>query len=236
MGLFDRPWSELSDFLAALPEVREHRADERTAWPAGTELLLAENTAVELGNPAIGSLFLLLWSDRRSVADGRITLVGNDLEPGGPAALPFGVVLRVAVAGTDDYELSKRLKDAVFGLRLSGFTMRSLPSRQTMWCRVSRTAMAQGFSLVALGGAWLGRLAELSFVRGAEIHFFIGDAAPLRALRPAAEECAAITAALYKMNEEHDFDCTSCAYREICERVEELKALRRKIMRKGGLS
>jgi len=229
VGLFDAPWKKLSDFFAALADVRELRTDDQAEWPVGSELVLAENTAVELGNPAVGSLFLLLWSDRLPVADGRLFLQGGELAAGGPADRPFGAVLRVAVTEADDYEISKDLRDTVFGMRLRGFTMRSLPSRQTMWCRISKKAMAEGFSLAMLGATWLRRLRELPFVRGAELHFFGGDAAPIRALRPLTEECAAITAALYKMNEEHDFDCTRCDYREICDRIVELQALRRKI-------
>ena len=63
-------------------------------------IILRGDTFVELGNPEPGSCAFLLWTDNPSlVRDGKITLIGPDIQESPGASLPFAQVLMVGGTG-----------------------------------------------------------------------------------------------------------------------------------------
>lgn len=226
MGLLDKPYRDAAAFrdqaVSALG-ARVAAADQQSDWPEGERLVFADEVALELGSPGVGSVFALLWSDTEAVVDGRVTLLGPDVGEGSKA---LRQLFFVRAAPGDDYQLGCALKDAVFDTRLAGVTVRAMPSRQTMWLRVSRDAVRDGFSLVQWGAEVIWRLRDVPGVMAAEALFVTGDAADVRALDHAAAEAGRLVAAMNKMNEEMDFDCTSCEYWDVCATVEQLKKQR----------
>lgn len=196
-------------------------------WPRGSSLVLEEDTACELGNPSLASVSMLLSSD--AVEDGAITLVGPDIAEREERRLPFGQVVMVSGSFADQYESFRELRDAVYDTRLRGLSVRTLPSRQSIWCRVSRQAADDGLTFADLGAALIEGLKRLPGVEGAEVLFVTASPEDVRALAPAAAGVQRVVDAMMKMYEEDNFDCDTCEYREVCDTVMDLKQIRKKL-------
>jgi len=301
MGLFDGPLKELENFLSEKQKqglVKELSASARKKWPSESSLILEEDAALELGNPSIGSLSFLVWSedpekkarqktlspsreragrggssnisnpsnpyqkrlkspsplsppvqggeirvgekdrfpatmDEQAKTQDRILLIGPDLKEVRQKSIPFGQIVRVWGKFRDEYECFRELREAVLDTRLKGFMVRALPSQQTVWCRVNQLALDQDFSLAHLGAALLQSLKKINFVSSAEIIFVTSGKSDLEKLKQAGEETEGITGALMKMGEEKSFDCSSCDYQEVCDKIEELKMIKKKLQKKA---
>lgn len=226
MGLFDDPISQVRAFLNRQSIDRVDAADV-DPWPVGASLILQEDTALELGNPGIGSISILAWTDSKSVCDGVISRIGPDLDKMEKPSVALAQVLLVAGAPEEPLAGYQDLRDAVLDTRLEGFMTRSLPSRQTVWCRVGHQARDRGFRLAHLGAALIGALRTVPFVTKAEAIFVTADTASVAELKPAADLVGRIVGAMRKMSEEPRHDCESCEYWDVCKTVEELQKLRK---------
>lgn len=239
MAFFDEQLSAIRSFLRewnADGVAREFRAGERPPWPSGPSLVLEEDTALELGNPSIASLSLLLWSEGGDVDDGRITLVGPDVAEARERSMPFAQVVIAGGTFSDEYGSYREIRDAVYDTRLTGFSVRAMPSRQSMWCRVGLEAAAGGFSLVDLGTALIKALSAVEEVSAAEVFFVTSSAQEVRRLAPAAAGAQRLVDAMMKMYQEQTYDCDTCEYQDVCDTVMDLKEIRKKLerQRKGN--
>ncbi|MBU4241164.1 MAG: hypothetical protein KKE43_06660 [Actinobacteria bacterium] len=231
MGLFDEQVEEVGRFLACMRDRGDLRELEARGerWPSGSSLLLAEDTAMELGNPSVASLSFVVWGDPARVRDGVVSLVGPDIAEVRSDSVPFAQVLIVSGEFTDEYESYRDLREAIYDTLLDGFTVRTMPSRQSVWCRVSREAMDKGFSLGDLGAAMTRNLKAVEPVSGAEALFVTSSTADVEKLAPAASGARRIVEALMKMYEEENFDCETCEYKDVCDEVMDLKKIREKL-------
>src|SRR5512136_1483065 len=106
MALFDPYFALIRDFEDDLRikgrVVRVWSADLRQIEDKSESenkppLILKEDTAVELGGPATAGTTFLLWTDDVSlVSDGKVTLIGPDINETTANVLPFGQVMLVA--------------------------------------------------------------------------------------------------------------------------------------------
>lgn len=234
VGLFDEQLEEIQIFYQAKENegaLRAFAAEEPPSWPEGQSLILEDDTALELGNPRIASLSFLVWSEGNGVEDGRVSLVGPDIGDAGGGSVPFAQVVMATGEFTDQYECFRDVREAVYDTRLEGFSVRTMPSRQTIWCRVGKEAMEDGLSLVDLGSALVESLKEVEFVSGAEVLFVTSSAEDVEELAPAAEGAQRKINAMMKMYEERNFDCETCEYRDVCDNVIELKKMKKQLER-----
>jgi CO dehydrogenase/acetyl-CoA synthase beta subunit len=240
MGLFDEPLAEIVSWREerrAEGQLREFPHDPAAAWPEQVSLVLKDDTALELGATGRASLSLLLWTEREGLLrEDSVCLIGPDLPQESADAVPFAQLVLVRGGFPDEYDAYRDLRDVVYDTRAAGISTRIWPDRSQIWCRVSRQAMRDGFTLVKYGNSLLGRLRETEAVRGAEIVFITGDQASLDRLRPAAEKAQDTVEALIKMYEEMNFDCETCEYVEVCEEVVELKQIRERLKEERGAS
>ncbi|MDP8257476.1 MAG: hypothetical protein P9M14_17155 [Candidatus Alcyoniella australis] len=232
MGLFDEQLTTLRSLvrdIEAASQIQTFNQEQCPTWPRGSSLVLEEDTALELGNPSLGSLMLLLWSeDPAAVDNGRVTLIGPDVDQLERSSA-FCQVLIVAGRFDEPYERYRDLRDAVYNTRLDGLMVRSVASRQTAWCRISHDALKRGMTLPIIGAELLRSLSELEFVDAAETLLITAGKETIEKLRPLADMLGNIVGALIKMHEEPLLQCDSCDYREICEGVAELKRIRREL-------
>jgi len=231
LGLFDEQVAAVERFLAeerSAGNVREFRAGSRPAWPSEQSLVLEDDTAIELGNPRIASLSSLVWSEG-PVEDGRISLVGPDVSEMDERGVPFAQVVIAGGKFTDVYESYRDVREAIYDTVLEGFMVRTMPSRQSIWCRISREAVSGGFSLEDLGDALIWNLKTVEPVTGAEVLFVTSSVADVERLAPAASGARRVIEALMKMYEEKNFDCETCEYRDVCDEVMDLKKIRERL-------
>jgi len=232
VGLFDAQINELRASIDAWQEAGRLVTFDLAGlrdWPRGETLVLEEDCGLELGNPSTASITFLMWADP-GVVDGRkVRLVGPDAGDAGGGTIPFAQVIVAGGEFADEYEAFRDLRDTVYDVRLEGFMPRSLPSRQTTWCRVSNAALAGGFSLGHLGAALVDDIMELDNVSGAEVLFVTGSVIEVNSLSGTAAGARRVVDALMKMYTEKNFDCTTCEYKDVCDSVMELKDIRRKL-------
>jgi CO dehydrogenase/acetyl-CoA synthase beta subunit len=232
MGLFDQPLVEIRDYIDG--KYGDGSAKELPFTPVipraeGAQVILSEDTGLELGNPGMASRSLLLWDSGDSVRDGRITLVGPDFPAATSSNLPFAQVLMVGGDFSDEYDCYRDLRDATYNVRLRGFMTRVFPGRQSIWCRVSKEALAGGFSAQVLGSSLIQALKKLEFVRSVEVLFVTSSREEVEELSGPADKVLDIVEALIKMYEEMNFDCEECEYVDVCDEVVELRQIRDKL-------
>ena len=232
MGLFDEQLIEIRRLMSGMRDeegLREFDALSREPWPLGRSLVLEEDTGLELGNPRIASLSTLLWTEDGDVADGRVTLAGPDIGEAQDNSLPFGQVLIVRGEFANEYDSYRDVRDAVYDTHLEGFSVRTMPSRQTIWCRASTDAVGSGLSLADLGAAFIEALKSVPGVSAAEAFFVTSSASDVARLSPAATGAQRLVDAMMKMYQEQNFDCETCEYADVCDTVMDLKKIRKKL-------
>jgi CO dehydrogenase/acetyl-CoA synthase beta subunit len=241
MALFDRSLAEIRAFLASA-RARRHSplpSSEVESWTAGPgpQVVLAEEVGLELGSASGASLSLILWQTTPGLDDGRITLVGPDLSEASGRQLAFAQLVLVQLAsdpGDDAYERYRQLRDAVFQLRLRGLMYRVLPSRQSIWCRVSRETLAGGLDARVLGSALLSRVQALHFVEAAQV-VLVTSPEGVAELARAGSLALDTVEALVRMQDQAAMDCESCEHQQTCDVVDELRELHARLVagRKG---
>ncbi len=229
MSIFDRQVEELEKFFKTqfqTGRLRKLTHNAELGWSKKEELILSQDCALEIGNPSIGSLLLILWTEKPFGEDS-IWLLGSDISELKKGA-PFAQIILVSGEFPDHYDCYCQLRDAVYQTYLAGLMIRLIPSRQKIWLRLNQWALDKGFSLAHLGSALIRSLKSLEFVHWVKIVFITDE--NFRPLLDIGEEIKKITNALIKMNEELSLDCNTCEYRDICESISELKRIREKLL------
>lgn len=211
---------------------------------AGTpEVILASDTAIELGHPTMESLvFPLMTSVPGLVRHGRLTTVGPGFActgrpgktGGSTVRLPLGQVVALEVEAEnppDPFDVD----NLQFLLhRLPGYMVRSVPGR--LWVRIGKEALSRGLSVEVVAQAlMLSFLNECPTVRGVEVLWVTSCVDDIRSLRPLENE-ASILAGKHKklvltQNGEvecPDLDCDHCEARDVCDALRDIIVLRRR--------
>ena len=204
-----------------------------TNWPVSKNrnLVLAQDTAVELGDPKSASTSFLLWTnDCRSLRHNRITVVGPDIPNITAKQSSFGKI--VIIGGEDfneenSYDRYRALELVRYDLHLKGYMMRGVSQYQREWSRISHEAIANNFSFRTLGEALIGKFLELDFVRSVEVIFITASREDVLEMQSVSDRVLRIIRAMNKMAEEISFDCDTCEYTDVCNEVAELRAMRR---------
>lgn len=236
MGLFDQPYRELAKFIdekKKAGEAKEFFVDDLPTWPDEPSLVLQEEAAMELGKPGVGSFLFFLWTDSEKVANGRVTLVGPDVQEVKTKELPVGQVILVGADFTDEYEFYSEIRDAIYQTQPAGFMIRTLPSQQSLWCRLSRDAYEKGFTLPIWAASIIRNVRQIEYVKAVET-FCVTTKADLGQLERSAFETGRIVGAMMKMVEEMDFDCENCDYQSVCDAIRELRVIRRRMQEGQG--
>ena len=239
MELFTDTISAVRTFVNQAPGKKSWAAEKKSSWAegGGRNIVLREDLGLELGSPQKESLSCLLWThDLASIENGRITLMGPDFTESMGESLPFGKVVLAGVEGfTEDnaYDLHKDLDFLRYSINLKGFMMRSVSQYMREWCRISSTAIRDGFSARTLGSALINLFLEKPFVKAAEVIYLTSSPEDVIRLREVTSGAEKIIAAMNKMASEMDFECESCDYQEVCDDASQLKAMRDRLMKKS---
>ncbi|MCX6007586.1 MAG: hypothetical protein NTZ34_10085, partial [Chloroflexi bacterium] len=117
---------------------------------SGAETILRGDTFLELGNPATSSCAFILWTENSGlIKDGRVTLIGPDIQESEGQNLPFGQVLMLGGEELDEKEHESLELSSHVGNKIRGYMVRSM--RQNLWARVSNKAAQNGFCFEILG-------------------------------------------------------------------------------------
>ncbi|MFH0998315.1 MAG: hypothetical protein V1844_22855 [Pseudomonadota bacterium] len=235
MGLFDKYADEITAYLARKQgegKVSEYIHPGGSSWPLSKNrnLVLKQDTAIELGNPKDASTSFQIWcTEPDSVKNRRISLVGPDLPQIKSNQISFGKI--ILVGGNDFneencYERYRSLELVRYDIHLKGYMMRGASQYQREWSRISKEAMDNGFSLKILGGALIDKFLELDFVRSVEVIFITAGRHDVLEMKAVSDNVMKVIGAMNKMTSELSFDCESCEFTDVCSDVSELRAMR----------
>lgn len=226
--------NDLRAFVTGRSGVTDRMYDSAVSWPSGKgrNVVLKQETAVELGSPQEESVSFVLWvNNTDSVHDGRITIIGPDLrdiQEHTGISLSFGRVVVVGVHGFDQensYARYRQMELLRYEIDLKGYMMRAVVQNHREWSRISRDAIDQGFSFHVLGSELIKRFKEKDYVRAAEVVFMIADKQGVLALRHVLSGAMRIADTMDKMAGGLAYVCTTCDYKEVCDETQELRVI-----------
>ena len=237
MNLFDDTIQKLRAFLGEKKDAGELReiGTGETLWPPGERgnIVLASDTGVELGNPRSESASFMIWTGKEDqVQDGRINLIGPDINESKGGSLPFGKAVIFGVRGMDEnncYERHRQMDMARYNLNLKGYMMRAVSQYMREWSRVSNEAVEKGFSFAVLAGALSSIYKAIDFVDSVEYIFVTSSSEDVKLMAEKGARVERLIGAMNKMATEMAFDCGSCDYTDICSEVEGLRNMRGKL-------
>ena len=202
---------------------------------ANPGIILRSDTYAELGNPTEGSMACILWTEDPSlIRDGKITLIGPDVSKEEGASRPFGQVLMVAGKNLNNESQEKIEEYQHISDHLEGYMVRS--SAQNIWGRVSKGAIAKGFSLETLGKALLITMkANISDIEAMEVLFVTSSKEDVKFLGDLAENVNTIRKSIIKevwkergYDLDCDLDCNSCDNKVTCDDIRDMILTRKK--------
>lgn len=239
MELFTQSIDAVRAFVSARPDSRSWIESPSLQWPSGRgrNIVLKEDMGLELGSPEQDSVSCLLWTGgHQCIIDGRITLIGPDFPESTGRSLPFGKVVLAEVKGIDEDNVYDRHRDMDFlryELDLRGFMMRAVSQHMKEWCRVSREALALGFSAGILGSSLIRLFRGRPYVHAVEVICVTSSTDDIVRLREITAPAAKIIAAMNKMAVEMDFDCTTCDYQDVCDEADGLRGMRERLVNRA---
>jgi CO dehydrogenase/acetyl-CoA synthase beta subunit len=242
MEFFSKYHDEITAFLdrkRGEGNVSEFFHQGGSHWPESKNrnLVLGQDTAVELGNPRDASTSFLLWNnDHQKVKNHRISVVGPDLTQITEKQASFGKIVIVGGEGFNEensYERYRALEQVRYDIHLKGYMMRGASQYQREWSRVSKEAVQNGFSFRILGGALIEKYLELDFVRSVEVIFITAGREDVLEMKTVSDQVMRIIGAMNKMAEEISFDCDTCEYTDVCSDVAELRSMRKSHGKRG---
>lgn len=233
MELFEHVFSDIRNYVQSKKSVSFSVTGRENDWPggAGRNVVLAEDMAVELGSPQKDSSSSLLWTEHPDlVVDGRITLIGPDIQSGSGSSLPFGKVALVGVTGFNEdntYDRYKNMESVRYSLDLKGYMIRATSQYQREWSRISKEAVQKGFSFNVLGSALRNEYLKKDYVRAVEFIFVTSNTEDVRELKEITKNVGRTINALDKMLNEMEADCDECEYNDVCDEVGEIRKMKK---------
>ena len=199
------------------------------------EVIIGGDVFAELGHPGVESCaMLLLTGDAGLVRNGRITLVGPDVDEmkhGERRAFAQVVMLAVAPDGEPD---PFALDNAQYLMhRLPGYMVRTVPGR--LWARVSVSGRSAGLSLRTVGSALVAAYGEdFPDTAAAEVLFVTSGDEDVRAIAPVATEAEILAGRHKKLIlgadgdvECEDLNCDACDQKPVCDNLRDVVIKRR---------
>ncbi|MBM3131792.1 MAG: hypothetical protein FJZ95_02005 [Chloroflexi bacterium] len=197
-------------------------------------IILRSDMYAELGNPAAGSIGFVVWTENPSlIRDGRIVLVGPDVPQMQGGSYPFGQILMVG-----GRNLNKESQEIIEGHRhvsddLEGYMVRSLS--HNVWGRVSRDAVAKGFTMETLGRAlMIAMKGDMPEVEAMEVVFITSSKEDITQLDPIASSVKGLREAIIKevwkergYELDCNVDCSSCDSRVTCDDIKQMVLARK---------
>ena len=232
----DRPFKEKS-VIGDIEHITQFLfADD--ASRKGSTIVLKSDTFLELGNPAVGSHAMTLYTDNPSlINDGRITLIGPDIQEASSAVLPYGQVIMAGGEKLEDQDYNPLLLSQNVSDKIQGYMVKSTP--ENIWSRISYGAAHKGFNFDVLGTALLRKIKdELPKVQSVEILFVTSGKDDILVLNrvgvPVREAAQKIKKKIWK---DRGVDisacrpgghCGACENKSVCDNIRKIMSERRK--------
>jgi len=205
-------------------------------------IILRGDTYAELGKPSAGSSAFVMWTkDPSLVRDGRVTLLGPDIQEAGSKPLPLGQVLIVGGREIGKQEQPVLEQKQYLSNLLEGYMVKSSPGR--VWTRVSKGAAAKGLNFEMLGKALIAIYkTALPKIESVEILFVTSGKEEIAKLEAIATQVRVLGKAFRRdalRAKGHELvdctmgtDCASCDVKPDCDDIRDVVKIRKRRDRK----
>lgn len=196
-------------------------------------IVLAEDTAVELGAPQKDSISMAMWTSRRGTLSDRLWTSGSDFPGLVGASVPFLQIIMLefdngSQAVESDIGRIKNLTN-----RIPGFMTRSMGGKT--WIRIDKKLIRKGFSLYALGQCLYKAYTDaIPAIKSMEIILMTDNDALMHAFQPLAEAAHVIAGDNNKFKWIADgvvscdeLNCDRCEEKPACDTIKEILTKRR---------
>jgi CO dehydrogenase/acetyl-CoA synthase beta subunit len=239
-SLIRRYESDLEDRLRGVrvswadrSKVREGARNQNPA-----QIILQENTAVELGGPKTASSTFTLWTENTSlIYDGRVALAGPEITEIKKGIQPFGQVILVGGRELNNGIQPLLERELVVAEQIPGYMVRSTGGN--IWSRVNNEALDNGLNMAMLGSGIVNHIhTSLASVEAAEVLFVTSSSGDVRDLDKIGIQVRKLSHDLRRerLREtakgqyecENDFSCDACPDSEVCADIREVLVIRKK--------
>ncbi len=199
-------------------------------WPdAGyCEVILKRDSAYELD----GTGFMLATEMPVAEYTDTVTVIGEDLQKI-PKDRKFARVALIQVTETIPeekyYDTLKKIEFVKYHYFPEGYMLRTSTKGHREVVRVSRSALQAGITFEKAGNLFLKKLREISEVKRVHLYYLTDPCIDYPALEAMAEQNERITQTLNHVSNMLNFDCTTCAQKPVCDEVEGMRELHRKL-------
>jgi hypothetical protein len=225
-----RTYDASSDLLHLEDEERSGQAQEARA-----DVVLAEDTAVELGHPLTPSLAMVLTCYQpQLVRHGEISILGPDVdEIESGDRRPFAQIIMLSFRNGDSPDPFQIDRTQYLTRRLPGYMVRSVPGKA--WVRISRAAMAAGLTIKTVGSALIDAyMHDFETLEKAEVAFVTSCEKDVEALTQIAYEASILAGKHKKLVlgvdgevECQELNCETCDDKPVCDNLRDIVIKRR---------
>lgn len=243
MEIFDGIRQRTDALLTGLPK-RAFPYDPKKAAAEGgvNDLILGREAAFELGAANYDAVnYTVITNSEDAVPRDEIVLYGADIgELRGDCSFA-----RITYMRTDDiarhgdeaaHAIIRNAELKKFGAAPRGYMMRASALSNREQVRVSKKAVAGGLSFEAVGDLLISKYKENRHVAAVRIAFITLPDAPYRELDALATQSEQLTAALNHVIADLDVDCISCRWKTVCDEVDGMKEMHKRIAGNTGRS
>ncbi|MHA1302053.1 MAG: carbon monoxide dehydrogenase [Candidatus Helarchaeota archaeon] len=205
---------------------------------AGENILLRDDTAVELGSPQTASCaFVILVNFSHLIQDGKITLIGPDIPESNGKALHFGQVLLLGGPNLTDEHYKSLERAQYIGDQIEGFMIRTVP--QKLWCRIGKNVMSKGFSFETIGRALMHIYkSKFPLIEKMEIIFVTSNREDVEELNQIGQKVRSKYSKLFQAEMrkrierirtdcDNPWECDTCPDKTTCDEIEDMVRLSR---------
>ncbi len=216
-------------------ELAEYKGRLEKKGKGKSPVILASDTAVELGSPRLRSAYAALWTrDKSLVTDGAVTVIGPGLAESEGKALDYAQLTALALGPEAEPNPFKLESIQFLARRLPGVMSRTVPGR--LWVRVSHQAIEAGVDFRIIGGALRETYKkEMAGVEAVESFFvtlcgravdqFSAIASEARIHAGSHKKLALGVDGSYECKE---LECDSCDEKPVCDRIREVAIIRKR--------
>ncbi len=256
MALFDEYIEKTGGYVEEMRaigrQVRDLSSVARSSGPlpfevgpgAGTGLVMKSEAFLELGSPSAGSCAFALYTRQASlVDDGRVCLIGPDVQEAPGCTLPFGQVIIAGGGALTEADYPELVESQHVGDQIEGFMVKSTPGR--IWGRVSSEVAQKGFGFEFLGSALMKLIkAQIPRATAVEVLFVTSGRGDLEPLGEIASSVSEIARGIKERRwKERGIDISECAFgghcglcadKTVCDNVKKLAHTRQLLVRIGA--
>jgi CO dehydrogenase/acetyl-CoA synthase beta subunit len=236
MQLYDKEILKFKKLIAEYPIERENISK---AWQMSEqeELILRGDMAYELGGGTMAAISGLGFvASEEIVPEDSIICVGQDLadihQDVAYARMTFIRLNQTVVEGKVDeqlYSAIRRIDYTRYHMFPRGFMMRISSVKEREVVRVSKKAIEQGATFSAIGKGFIEQYKKYPGVEAVQIYFITLPQADYPQIQNIARRLEQITESLNHIFHGIVMDCTTCNLKQVCDEVEGLRELHKKV-------